>query len=49
MIEVLRKYEEQSKQLINKEKSSFYLYSKAIIVSKQLVEETTGFRKEAFP
>ncbi|WMV32542.1 hypothetical protein MTR67_025927 [Solanum verrucosum] len=49
IMRVLRKYEEQSGQLINKDKSSYYVHNKAAHASRQLVEEITGFTRGLFP
>jgi len=45
----LRKYEEQSGQLINKDKKSYYVYSKATQTFKQLVEEVIDISRGIFP
>ncbi|XP_060200867.1 uncharacterized protein LOC132629156 [Lycium barbarum] len=49
IMEVLNQYEQISGQLINKEKSSFYMYSKVGNDLIQLVEDNTGFQKRQFP
>ncbi|XP_015160507.1 uncharacterized protein [Solanum tuberosum] len=49
IMNVLKMYEEQSGQLINKEKSFFYLFNKAAHSSVQTVEEVTSFCKGNFP
>lgn len=48
IMEVLTSYENQSEQKINKEKSFFYMYSKAALSDVQLVERCTGFSRGTF-
>lgn len=45
----LHEYEKVSGQLINKGKSSFYMFQNAAINLVQQVEESTGFVKGSFP
>ncbi|KAG5602413.1 hypothetical protein H5410_033783 [Solanum commersonii] len=49
IMHTLKMYEQQSGQLINKEKSLFYLFNKAALSSVQMVEEITGFCKGSYP
>ncbi|XP_060210732.1 uncharacterized protein LOC132637695 [Lycium barbarum] len=49
IIGVLHDYEQISGQLINKIKSSFYVYNKISNVLIQLVENITGFSRGIFP
>ncbi|XP_059301858.1 uncharacterized protein LOC132053773 [Lycium ferocissimum] len=49
IMHVLREYEQTSGQLINKSKSSYYMYSKVGNDLMQLVGSFTGFNKGSFP
>ncbi|XP_060182357.1 uncharacterized protein LOC132612025 [Lycium barbarum] len=49
IMDVLHAYEQVSGQLINKGKSSFYVYSKVSNVLIQQVENITGFKRGTFP
>ncbi|XP_049410705.1 uncharacterized protein LOC125873924 [Solanum stenotomum] len=49
IMKTLQLYEAQSGQLINKEKSLFYMFNKTAHVIVQEVEDTTGFMRESFP
>lgn len=48
-MDVLKNYEEQSGQLINKEKSFFYMYHKVAHTHIKEVEDCTGLSKGKFP
>ncbi|XP_059312892.1 uncharacterized protein LOC132064045 [Lycium ferocissimum] len=49
IMNTLQKYEEISRQLINKGKSSFYMYSNVTNNLVQQVETITGFSRGSFP
>jgi len=46
---VLKDYQQASSQLINNQKSSFYMYRKVSNVLMDEVKETTGFNQGKFP
>ncbi|XP_059311001.1 uncharacterized protein LOC132062444 [Lycium ferocissimum] len=46
---ILKKYEELSGQLINRDKSAFYLYDKVAQHIQQEVQQITGFNRDQFP
>ncbi|KAG5575266.1 hypothetical protein H5410_055400 [Solanum commersonii] len=49
IVSILKKYEVQSGQKVNKEKNVFYLHQSASSTEKQLVEECIGISKGQFP